>query len=119
MVGVISTAQSEIGNYRQENIMDGWIPHHGAPEQLHSDRGSNLNGKLIKEICSWLEIWKTRTTPFHPQSDGVAERSIRTVNAMLAKQFRTIKRIGTYTCHLPVWHITQQCTRVQSTLLST
>ena len=68
-----------------KKIMDGWIPHHGAPEQLHSDQGSNLNGKLIKEICSWLEIWKTRTTPFHPQSDGVAERSIRTVNAMLAK----------------------------------
>ena len=32
-----------------------------------------------------LEIWNTQTTPFHPQSDGASERSICTVNNMLAK----------------------------------
>ena len=32
-----------------------------------------------------FEIWNTQTTPFHPQSDGASERSIRTVNSMLAK----------------------------------
>lgn len=68
-----------------KKIMDAWLPRHGAPEQLHSDQGSNLTSKLIREICEWLEIWKTQTTPFHPQSDGASERSIRTVNAMLAK----------------------------------
>ena len=68
-----------------KKIVDGWIPRHGAPEQLHSDQGTNLNSKIIEEICKDLEVLKTRTTPYHPQSDGASERSIRTVNAMLAK----------------------------------
>ena len=68
-----------------KKIVDGWIPGHGAPEQLHSDQGTNLNSKIIEEICKNLEVLKTRTTPYHPQSDGASERSIRTVNAMLAK----------------------------------
>ena len=32
---------------------------------------------MIQEICSFFEIWNTQTTPFHPQSDGASERSIR------------------------------------------
>ena len=40
---------------------------------------------MIEEVCNFLEVWNKRTTPFHPQSDGVSERSIRTVNNMLAK----------------------------------
>ena len=40
---------------------------------------------MIEEVCNFLEVWNTRTTPFHPQSDGASERSIRTVNNMLAK----------------------------------
>ena len=68
-----------------KKVFDGWIPRHGAPEQLHHDQGKNLTAEIIREVCSFLEIWNTRTTPFHPQSDGASERSIRTVNNMLAK----------------------------------
>jgi hypothetical protein len=68
-----------------KKVFDGWIPRHGAPEQLHHDQGKNLSAKMIEEVCNFLEVWNTRTTPFHPQSDGASERSIRTVNNMLAK----------------------------------
>ena len=68
-----------------KKVFDGWIPRHGTPEQLHHDQGKNLSAKMIEEVCSFLEVWNTRTTPFHPQSDGASERSIRTVNNMLAK----------------------------------
>ena len=47
--------------------------------------GKNLLAKMIEEVCNFLEVWNRRTTPFHPQSDGASERSIRTVNNMLAK----------------------------------
>ena len=40
---------------------------------------------MIEEVCSFIGVWNTRTTPFHPQSDGASERSIRTVNNVLAK----------------------------------
>ena len=37
----------------------------------------------MKEICRFLGIDKTRTTPFHPQSDGQVERFKRTLVEML------------------------------------
>ena len=49
------------------------------PEQLHSDQST-----LIAEICKCLGIHKTRTTPYHPQSDGLVERFNRTLLNMLA-----------------------------------
>lgn len=36
-------------------------------------------------MCSLFRIDKTRTTTFHPQSDGLVERFNRTLKAMLTK----------------------------------
>ena len=55
----------------------------GLPRQLHSDQGGNFESKLIAELCSIASINKTRTTPFHPRSDGQTERANRTVLQML------------------------------------
>ena len=56
----------------------------GAPEQLHTDQGRNFESALLKEICKLLGITKTRTTPYHPQSDGMIERFNRTILNMLS-----------------------------------
>lgn len=37
------------------------------------------------DVCNILQTRKTRTTPFHPHSNGATERVIRTVNTMLSK----------------------------------
>ena len=49
-----------------------------------TDQGRNFESTLIKEICKILGITKTRTTPYHPQSDGMIERFNRTVLNMLS-----------------------------------
>ena len=54
------------------------------PEQLHSDQGRQFESAIIKEVCSLLQINKTRTTPYHPQSDGMVERFNHTLLSMLA-----------------------------------
>ena len=47
-----------------------FISRFGAPKYLHTDQGRNFESGFIKESCSLLDIKKTRTSPYHPQSDG-------------------------------------------------
>ena len=54
------------------------------PEQLHSDQGRQFESAVIAEVCKLLGIAKTRTTPCHPQSDGLVERFNHTLLTMLA-----------------------------------
>ena len=54
------------------------------PEQLHSDQGRQFESELLTEVCKLLNIHKTRTTPYHPQCDGLVERFNRTLLNMLA-----------------------------------
>ena len=57
---------------------------YGIPHFIHSDQGSQFESKLFAEFCNILGITKTRTTPFHPQSDGQSERNIKTLSRMIA-----------------------------------
>ena len=61
------------------------------PDKLHSDQGRQFEGKLIEELCKLLQIEKTRTTPYHPQGDGLVERANRTILDMLATVVRDHK----------------------------
>ena len=55
-----------------------------VPEQLHTDQGRQFESQLLHEVCKLLNIHKTRTTPYHPQSDGLVERLNRTLLSMLS-----------------------------------
>jgi len=64
-------------------LYNGFFSRFGFPRQLHSDQGKNFESKLFSEICKLTGITKTRTTPFHPRSDGQTERMNRTILQML------------------------------------
>ena len=65
-------------------LVQEFICHFGVPECIHTDQGHNFEANLIKEICKVLDIKKTRTSPYHPQSDGMIERFNRTLLSMLS-----------------------------------
>nr|CAH8870258.1 unnamed protein product [Trichobilharzia regenti] len=66
-----------------ESIFDHWVSRWGAPLQLHSDRGSNFESIVVSELCRIMGIRKTRTTAYHPQGNGLVERTNRTLKALL------------------------------------
>ncbi|KAK3083081.1 hypothetical protein FSP39_013432 [Pinctada imbricata] len=55
----------------------------GVPNIIHSDQGKQFEGKVFTEMCKISSIKKTRTTPYHPQSDGMVERFNKTMMSML------------------------------------
>ena len=64
-------------------LLSHWIYIHGPIFYMLSDRGSNVNGTMIKEICNILGIEKRRSSGYHSQGNGFAERNIRSVKDML------------------------------------
>ena len=56
----------------------------GIPLVIHSDQGRELENGLMKSLCSLLGCVKTRTAPYHLESDGMVERFSRTCLMMLS-----------------------------------
>ncbi|UYV73203.1 K02A2.6-like [Cordylochernes scorpioides] len=66
-----------------EALLQDWVCIFGVPRILHSDQGRNFESNIFQELCRRLGIEKTRTTPLHPQSDGMVERFNRTLTQHL------------------------------------
>ena len=55
----------------------------GLPESIHSDQGCQFEGQVMQELCALWNVEKTRTTPYHPQGNGVVERGNRALGDSL------------------------------------
>ena len=57
----------------------------GITEEILTDQESNFTSKLLAEIYQLLHVHPIRTTPYHPQTDGLVERFNKTLKDMLLK----------------------------------
>ena len=55
------------------------------PKEILTDQGSNFTSQLLVEVYSLLHVNAIRTSPYHPQTDGVVERFNQTLKGMLRK----------------------------------
>ena len=65
-------------------VVEEVVSRFGVPSTIHSDQGRQYESELFSEMCRVLHIKKTRTTPYHPQSDGMVERFNKTLVTMLS-----------------------------------
>lgn len=56
----------------------------GKPKQIHTDQGREFESEIFKCICEKLEIKKTRSCSYRPQSSGLVVRFNATLQKMLS-----------------------------------
>lgn len=66
-----------------EKLVNEFISRFGVPLEIHTDQGSNFESDLFKEVCSLLEVKKTRSTPYRPSSNGLIEKFNQTLENMI------------------------------------
>jgi hypothetical protein len=57
----------------------------GIPQEVLTDQGTAFLSKTLKQVYRLLGIKGIRTTPYHPQTDGLVERYNQTLKGMLRK----------------------------------
>ena len=72
-----------------ELFVNQFIARFGVPDQ-----GSNFESLLLKKNCQLLGVQKTRTSQYHPQSDGLIERLTVPCSTRLVLQLLRTSAIG-------------------------
>ena len=57
----------------------------GIPGEILTDQGSNFTSQLLAELYRMLRVKPIKTTPYHPQTDGLVERFNQTLKSMLRR----------------------------------
>ena len=77
-----------------------YISRFGPPLDIHSDQGRTYESELMQQVCRLLEIHKTRTSPYHPSSNGQAERFNQVLVDMISAYVDSDQR--NWDRHLPL-----------------
>lgn len=63
--------------------LKGMFSRHGIPSVLVSDNGPQLVSQEMKEFATSWKFQQVTSSPYYPQSNGLAERAVKTVKSLL------------------------------------
>ncbi len=75
----------EVTAKQVSNALLNFFSHVGIPKEVLTDQGMNFMSRTLNQVYQLLGIKRIRTTPYHPQTDGVVERFNQTIKNMLKK----------------------------------
>ncbi|KMQ86114.1 retrovirus-like pol polyprotein [Lasius niger] len=61
-----------------------WISRFGAPQIITTDQGTQFESELFRILTHLIGCKRTRTSPYHPASNGMLERWHRTLKTALS-----------------------------------
>ena len=79
-------------------FVSGWIARFGMPSTITTDKGAQFESALFQHLLSLLGSCRTRTTSYHPQSNGLVERFHRHLKACL----RASSQPASWVSNLPI-----------------
>ena len=85
----VSAMKGQKADVVKSAVWDKWYPYFGIPEELCSDQGKNVDGEVIRKLCEDLNKKKMRSSPFHPQSNGSAEKAIGTLKTIMRSMIQS------------------------------
>lgn len=79
-MAVASATSSDVSWFLLHSI----ILRHGAPRVVISDRGRQFTADVVEELLRLCGCQYRHSTPYHPQTNGLTERTNRTIINMLS-----------------------------------
>lgn len=101
---------SELGTLSSKRVVDTLkttFALFGVPKELISDNGPQFSGSEFRQFIADWGITHTTSSPYHPKSNGLAERTIQTVKHLIRKCTDTDADISSALLHLRATPIDQ------------
>ena len=72
-------------------IKNNIICRYGVPNKIITDNGTNLNNKMMKELCDDFKIEHHNSSPYRPQMNGAVEAANKNIKKIVQKMVVTYK----------------------------